>query len=360
MSATQPLIFTPDEEIVELIPDCKQYFRLFNRTKLINRTKIPIKFDDFCLEIQRYHEKNAKNNILIILNTKAKTRECFVNLCKLIPENRANLYFLSTYITPYERKIIINRIKRKCNKLPNIVISTQLIEAGVDISVQTVFRALAPMDSIIQASGRANRYYESGVLGSEVFLYEIEELKSASSLIYGPELLQKTKQVLENVDVVEESRYLDLIANYFKKVRVQSDNIESELLKNVCNLDFEKVGKFSFIEERKTESVFVQLNEEAKAVWEQYVAIVTDQTMKGWDRKANFAKIKGKFYDFVINVGVDFGKQNIEFESEQEHFFYVSKLENPSKCYLFDYNMNGDNFRLNQGYIPSKQISIFG
>jgi hypothetical protein len=82
--------------------------------------------------------------------------------------------------------------------------------------------------------------------------------------------------------------------------------------------------------------------------------------MKGWDRKANFAKIKGKFYDFVINVGVDFGKQNIEFESEQEHFFYVSKLENPSKCYLFDYNMNGDNFRLNQGYIPSKQISIFG
>lgn len=359
MSATQPLIFTPEEEIVELIPDYKQYFRLFNRTKLVNKTKTPIKFDDFCIEIQRYHEKNAQKNILVILNTKKITRQCFENLCRVIPVDKANLYFLSTYITPYERKIIIKQIKEKDNKLPNIIISTQLIEAGVDVSVHTVFRALAPMDSIIQAGGRANRYYELGILGSEIFLYEIEELKRTSSMVYGPELLQKTKQVLEDVDVAEEKQYLDLIGTYFKKVRVQSDNIQSELLKHVCNLNFEKVGEFSFIEERKTESVFVQLNEDAKAVWEEYVAIGTDKTMKGWDRKAAFAKIKGKFYDFVINVGVDWGKQNIEFDSEQEHFFYVSTLECPSKCYLFDYETGGIDFRLNRGYIPVKQTSVF-
>lgn len=359
MSATQPLIFTPGKEIVELIPDYKQYFRLFNRTKLVNRTQNLIKFDDFCIEIQQYHETNPEKNILVILNTKKITRLCFQNLSEVIPENKANLYFLSTYITPFERKIIIQRIKEKGNRLPNIIISTQLIEAGVDISMHAVFRSIAPMDSIIQATGRANRYDELGILGGEIFLYEIEELKRGSSMVYGSELLQKTKQVLENVEVVEESQYLGLIDAYFQKVRMQSDNIESELLKHVCNLDFEKVGEFSFIEERRTESVFVQLNEDAKAVWEKYVSIATDQTMKGWDRKAAFAKIKGKFYDFVINVGVDFGKKQIEFDSEPEHCFYVSKFENPSKCYQFDYLNDGSIFRKNTGYDPVKKHSFF-
>lgn len=365
MSATQPLIFDPETEITELVPDYRAYFRndLFNRTKLINKTKTPVSFDDFCLEIKNYHEANPHKNLLVILNTKDFTRKCFERLTTDISQDSANLYFLSTFLTPFERKRIIERIKSKKAEggvKPNIIISTQLIEAGVDLSVHTVFRVLAPLDSIIQAAGRANRYNELGKI-SEVFIYLIEgKMEQLSERIYGPALLEKTKQVLEKIETVEERNYLDLIEAYFKKIRQRADGMESQLYKDLCLLNFQKVGNFEFIEERRTESVFIQLNEEAKSVWEEYVAIEkNEQQLDAYDQKAAFAKIKGHFYDFVINVPISWGKDHIEFDSEPEYFFYVSKLEHPSVCYRYDYDTNGENFRLNLGYVPVKKQSLF-
>ncbi|HHB79663.1 MAG TPA: CRISPR-associated helicase Cas3', partial [Saprospiraceae bacterium] len=199
MSATQPLIFAPNKEIQEIIPNFQQYFKFFKRTKLINRTSQVISLADFSEKVVNYHHQNPKKDLLIILNTKAATLTCFKAVTENIPPEKANLYFLSTYITPYERKIIIEKIKNKNNDLPNIIISTQLIEAGVDISVNTVFRAMAPLDSIIQAAGRANRYWENPE-PSHVFLYRIEELERATNMIYGSVLLNKTQNVLRDID----------------------------------------------------------------------------------------------------------------------------------------------------------------
>lgn len=364
MSATQPLIFEPEREINELVPNHWEYFRnpLFNRTRLVNRTKTPISFDDFCLEIKNYHESNLQKSLLVILNTKDFTRKCFEKLAEAIPSAQANLYFLSTYLTPFERKRIIERIKQKRtegDEKPNIIISTQLIEAGVDLSVHTVFRVLAPLDSLIQAAGRANRYNELGEM-SDVFIYLVEgKMQQLSSKIYGPALLEKTLQVLDNVESVEERGYLKLIETYFQKVRVRADNMESDLLKYLCELDFEKVGKFNFVEDQRTESVFIQLNEEAKQVWETYLEIErNEKQLNAYDKKAAFAKIKSRFYDYVINVSIDFGKQHIEFDGEPQHFFYLSKLESPSKCYLYDYQNDGADFRQNLGFVKKKHITM--
>lgn len=364
MSATQPLIFEPEREIFELVPRYREYFRnpLFNRTRLVNRTKSPISFEDFCLEIKNYHEANPQKNLLVILNTKDFTRKCFEKLAEEISAEKANLFFLSTSLTPFERKRIIEHIKKKRDdgdKKPNIIISTQLIEAGVDLSVHTVFRVLAPLDSIIQAAGRANRYNELDEI-SEVFIYLIEgKMQQFSNRIYGQALLEKTMQVLANIETVEERGYLELIEAYFQKVRVRADGMESNLLRYLQELDFERVGAFEFIEEQRTESVFIQLNEAAKQVWEAYLEIVkNEKQLNSYDKKAAFAKIKGKFYDFVINVPIGYGKKNIDFDGEPEHFFYVSKLEKPSNCYLYDYKNNGADFHQNLGFVQKKQISI--
>lgn len=352
MSATQPLIFEPDKEIQEIIPNYQQYFKFFNRTKLINKTKSVVSLEEFCDTLVSYHKKNPKKDILTILNTKQVTLDCFKTIKEAIPKEIANLYFLTTSLTPYERKAIIKRIKNPINDLPNIIISTQLIEAGVDISVHTVFRAIAPLDSIIQAAGRANRYYER-TEASEVFLYRIEELEEPTSKLYGPDLILKTMNVLENIDTINESNYLKLIQAYFIEIKKQSDNSTSEYLKALHQLKFGDVGEFQFIPYRKTESVYAQLNLKAKKLWEQYCLIYRNQDDSVFEKREKFALIKADFYDYVVNVPVGWDAEHIEFDSEPELHFYVKKLNSPSKCYQY----NANNFRENTGYQPVKEYT---
>lgn len=348
MSATQPLIFEPEKEIIEIIPNYKQYFKFFTRTTLVNKTKSVISLDDFSNAILQYHNSNADKDILIILNTKDITLKCFEQLKKEILKGDANLYFLTTLITPYERKAIIKRIKdseEQTDRLPNIIVSTQLIEAGVDISVHTVFRAVAPLDSIIQAAGRANRRNKS--FTSEVFLYQIKELQKGTNTVYGADLILKTMNVLAEVETVNEANYLSLIQAYFKEVKKQSDGKISEELEALQQLKFEDLGKFEFVPDRHTESVYVQLNEKAKELWNQYKSIYENEKLSTFEKRNQFAIIKAAFYDFVVNVPVrTWEADHIDFDSTPELYFYVSKLDNPSKFYSY----SSTDFRENTGY----------
>jgi len=344
MSATQPLIFAPGREIVEIVPDYKKYFLHFNRTRLINRSSIPTSITDFLGNIRSYSLENPTKDILLILNTKRHSKQCFETLRETIDPESEEIYYLSTLITPYERKKIIDRIGQKSTKRRTIV-STQLIEAGVDISVDTVFRSLAPIDAIIQAAGRANRYAEKSTPG-EVYVYEIEDMKLATSCIYGSDLIQMTKNVLKNVNILEESSYLCLIEAYFTEIQKQSNDYHSKYLDGIYSLNFSDVGQFSLIEEMNTESVFIQLNEKAKAVWDSYIRIWVESSLDLYEKKEAFAKIKSNFYDFVINVPVAYNKKSIDFDSEPVGGFYLSSLESPSRFYNYD----PDDSAANTGY----------
>jgi len=345
ISATQPLIFTPNEDIVELVPDYKKYFHFFNRTKLIIKGKIS--FDDFKTEIVDYISNNPTKDVLVIVNTKKLARETFEFVCGEIDTENIETYFLTTFITPFERKIIIKLIKQKSDK-QKVIISTQLVEAGVDISVNTVFRQLSPIDSIIQAAGRANRYNEKPEI-AEVFVYDIEEYRKSSNYVYGNDLLIKTENVLKDYQIVEEKDYIQLIERYFTEVRKQSDNTSQPLLKAIKNLNFALVD-FELIENRKTESVFIQLNEKAKEIWDKYVNICSRKELKQWEREAEFSNIKSEFYDFVINVPVPFDSTQIDFDSEKQFNFYVSFLKQPSQNYCY----SSSNFSQNIGYVASQ------
>jgi len=354
MSATQPLIFNPEKvisgkkEIQEIIPAYKNYFKFFNRTKLINKTDREITIDDFIDEVYNYINKNQSKDVLIIINTKRYCLYCFEALVERIEIEKTEIYYLSTLITPYERKNIIKRIKEKKPGKQQVIVSTQLIEAGVDLSVDTVFRTIAPIDAIIQAAGRANRYNEKGVLGGEIYLYQIKEIARATSLIYGDDLIQKTKNILKQVKEIEERNYLQLIESYFKEVETQSDNYYSKELELLTDLKFEDLGSFSLIEETKSESVFVQLNQEAVNVWEEFISIFNNDTLEMREKRTAFSKIKVSFYDYVVNVPIPFHapSKSISFDSEQCHGFYISYLANPSKFYQY----TPDDFTQNIGY----------
>ncbi len=349
ISATQPLIFTPGKDIVELVADYKKYFHFFNRTKLILKGKVS--FEKFKTEIVNYINSNPNKDILIIVNTKKVARETFEFVCSEIDTENIETYFLTTLITPFERKNIIKLIKQKSDK-QKVIISTQLVEAGVDISVNTIFRQLSPIDSIIQAAGRANRYNEKPEI-SEVYVYDIEEYRKSSNFIYGNDLLMKTEIVLKDFQEVEEKDYIKLIERYFSEVRKQSDNTSQPLLASIKRLDFALVD-FELIETRKTESVYIQLNERAREIWERYVKIHVNKELKPWEREAEFSSIKSEFYDFVINVPVQYDQNHIDFDAEQVFHFYVSEYENPSR----NYNYSVEDYSQNVGYVGSENTTF--
>ena len=115
---------------------------------------------------------------------------------------------MSSNLCPAHRKDIIAQIKESLNNKKNLVcISTQLIEAGVDISFETTVRALAGLDSIAQTSGRGNRNGEA-IKGYSYII----NLRDDDELIKLPEIrLGKThcKELLDsfggNKDIFDSS-----------------------------------------------------------------------------------------------------------------------------------------------------------
>lgn len=121
------------------------------------------------------------SSCLFIVNTKKWARDLY-QYCKEQNVPPEALFHLSTNQCSAHRKAIFDEIKgRLNNKQPVICISTQLIEAGVDISMACVIRALGGLDSIAQAAGRCNRHGEKDGKG-QVYVLNLQEPSLAQVL----------------------------------------------------------------------------------------------------------------------------------------------------------------------------------
>jgi len=146
-TATQPSVeqFLPKEaELQELSTDPQSLYRFYKRVQVKH---IGIKSDDYLTQ-----QMNANQQTLCIVNTRRHARGLFEKL------NNEGRFHLSTLMCPAHRKRTIAKIKETlCTKKPCRVISTQIMEAGIDIDFPVGFRAISGLDSIIQAAGRVNR-----------------------------------------------------------------------------------------------------------------------------------------------------------------------------------------------------------
>jgi CRISPR-associated endonuclease Cas3-HD len=97
---------------------------------------------------------------------------------KWITPNEPSIYVLTfnSRYRPFDRRILIH-VADLLSTAPVrfILVSTQAVEAGVDLSFQTVFRDIAPLDSIVQAAGRCNRSYEWGRNGGRVIVWTLAD-----------------------------------------------------------------------------------------------------------------------------------------------------------------------------------------
>ena len=164
-TATQPLLnalkhpnseqyFFPKGE--EVIDDVGQVFNDLKRVQIINGCKVGGWGVDEIVSLA-LKELSDKGSCLIIVNTKSWAKNLF-QFCKE-KASINGLYHLSTHQYPAHRQKLLEEIRQRLNdKLPVLCISTQLMEAGVDVDFATVIRFLAGLDSIAQAAGRCNRH----------------------------------------------------------------------------------------------------------------------------------------------------------------------------------------------------------
>jgi len=190
-TATQPLLDSKrlDEgaldnhrigvrNIQPIIADPQKHFTALTRVRVC-----PVDFDKpLCVPeiVDRVIAKvRERKSVLCILNTKSNAKAIFKELKK--NESVADrVWHLSTSMCPQHRKDVIEIVKlltsycRKTGTKAPVVISTQLVEAGVNLDFDVVFRAMAGIDSIAQAAGRCNREGRLPHHG-EVYYFRAEE-----------------------------------------------------------------------------------------------------------------------------------------------------------------------------------------
>ena len=301
MTATQPLIFRKDE-VVELF-DAKQ--TLFDRVNL--KVELDsISLDQFSHRVEKIiHDNDNDKSILIIMNTIQSAILVFEAL--KLPENEK--FFLSSGVVPIERRQRISEISTRLSKRQRtILVSTQVVEAGVDLDFDIVVRDLAPIDSIIQAAGRCNRNGKRPASESPVFVFAVHDTKGNhfANKIYGNTLIDKSRETLLQSQV----NISELTDIYYKKVAESGSKKESaEILDAINRLDYQLIEeKFQVIENEPTVSVFVEIDEEAAKLWKQYNRIVKEITssssssLSSSNLRRFFLANRSKFYSYVINA----------------------------------------------------------
>jgi CRISPR-associated endonuclease/helicase Cas3 len=231
MSATQPGFVTG---ALELVSDVPGIFKQFGRYRLVLRHQEDVALTDFVELVRARRRELTQKRVLITCNTRRSARRLYDELCDWQTDGYP-VYFLSADVTPKDRLAVISKLKENYPK-PCLLISTQVIEAGVDIDMYLVMRDFAPLDSLIQVAGRCNRNDLRERCDVEVYSLVNEKGKRYSELVYrsggGPDLsLQETRRVLEGLESVREEEVLELAERYFGNLRA-AKNLGQEHTRN--------------------------------------------------------------------------------------------------------------------------------
>jgi CRISPR-associated endonuclease/helicase Cas3 len=218
MTATQPHILGKREKRSEIAPHIYQFPQVRHQYHAIEMDQ---QFGiEKVLDVIGENRLFEQNSGLVVMNTKKSALDMFDLIQKNLPYETTHLMFLSAWLTPWRRKNVLNALKiAEEGTLPRLLVSTQVIEAGVDLDFSWVFRDIGPLDSIIQVAGRCNRHFRQAQSG-QVYTAQLknERGRPFSGMVYDSVLLEATKEVLKENPSFDESHVAEITERYYQIV----------------------------------------------------------------------------------------------------------------------------------------------
>ena len=364
MTATMPMVFK-EYELFSLIDKPKKYFG----NEKLNRYTLYIDKKEKTLEefFEELIENAKKNNddILVVLNTVKNSQEVYRKFKEHFSENEKpkiteegiaefnNFYLinLNSTVIPLHRLKRIEKIREK--RKGKIIISTQLVEAGVDIDVNVVYRDFAPIDAIVQSAGRCNRNGTNKK--GKIFVIKLVDEKGIlySTRIYGIVFRNITERILNNISRLEEKEIREYIKKHFMEVEKES---ESKFYSSVCELNFsegrEAISEFRLIKEDFGKEDFCICFENAKEIINKIKELKEIRRKVEYKKKfeisAEIKDFRRKLENFIISPWIA-GKEDLIPVEPDKELWNIRIVENIEKDKIYDVE-TGFNLEINENF----------
>lgn len=268
-TATQPtlehvkhrLLKDRDGEIVQHLPEVAKAFK---RVEIVDQTNQPMHNKQLADWIQV--NIDDWGSTLVILNTKSVVKDLYERL----QNGPLPLFHLSTSMCAAHRKDKLEEIRGMLKKeIPFICVTTQLIEAGVDVSFKCVIRSLAGLDSIAQAAGRCNRHGE-------------DDLRNVYVIDHAEESLSKLKEI-------ETGKYLS--GNVLARFRKKADKYDGSLLSQKAMDEY-----FGFFYHKMESNLNYFISEVKQDMTKLLLSLATEN-----EYVASYQKKTGKPFPLLLN-----------------------------------------------------------
>lgn len=265
-TATMPAYETRErfhgiDDFCHLVNNPEQVFRKIIRVKYHTIDNL----DPVSSECLYQHVTENNDSALVIFNTKKTAAEFFEQCDK---EHWTTVKLLTTSICPHHRRIIIDEIRTKLKDSTEriLIVSTQLIEAGVDFDFPSVYRAIAPLESIIQSAGRCNREGKMQQPGN-VYIF-IPENNAMPDTTYGACAAHAKSMIQRNPERLHEYGFF---AEYYRSViSLFVDPDIKEINKHRESFDFKTVNNLYRLIKNQTELLFVKdYNDQSRQLYKR-------------------------------------------------------------------------------------------
>jgi CRISPR-associated endonuclease/helicase Cas3 len=261
-----------------------------------------------------------------------------------------------------ERKRLIRLTKEERKDTALILIATQVVEAGVDIDMDVGYKDSSLLDSEEQFLGRINRSYKGNGVFGEVWFFDLDSEKTVykNDLRVPADFTIRSENMRNVLETKEFSEYYFLLLESLKEQNreINENNIVDFFENTVGKMEFAEIAKRMRLIEDNNRNVSIYFCRDVtledgevlsgKKVWDEYKALLKNQSMDYAEKKVLLSQIQSKMDYFIYEVKrYKIGNSNFIWNDQIGELYCIEDSDD----YFVDGKFNEDMFECNGGLI---------